>query len=147
MRDFSGFFLRPRMAGQRQYEALRAFYVEGVPAKEVAERFGYAVSAFNSLRRDFARQHRAAQFFRQVERRPWSKTATKKSQLKGTIVALRKRYWSVYDIAQELRRQGRPLDPVAVFRILRAEGFGKLPRRLESERRRTAERRPSGSDQ
>ena len=131
---------------QRQYEALRAFYVEGASGKEVAERFGYTVSAFNSLRRDFGRQRLAAKFFRQVERRPWSKSATKKSQLRETIVALRKRYWSIYDIARELQRQRRPLDPVAVFRILQAEGFGKLPRRLEHERRRSSARRGSGGD-
>jgi len=131
---------------QRQYEALRAFYVEGASGTEVAERFGYTVSAFNSLRRDFARHRLAAKFFRPVERRPWSKTATKKSQLRETIVALRKRYWSIYDIARELQRQGHPLDPVAVFRILRAEGFGKLPRRLENERHRSSARRGSGGD-
>ena len=47
-----------------------------------------------------------------------------------------KKYWSVYDIADELQRRGSPLHPSAIFRILRAEGFAKLPRRLESERRR-----------
>jgi len=33
-------FLQPRTATQRQYEALRAYGVEGWPAAQVANRFG-----------------------------------------------------------------------------------------------------------
>lgn len=138
VRAFSTFFLKPRLPAHRQYEALRAFYVDRLPAKTVAPRFGYTVSAFNSLRRDFARRHRATKYFRDVVRRPWSKRASKKSQWRGVIVELRKRYWSIYDIAHELQRRGQSLDPSAIFRILRSEGFAKLPRRLEIERRGSA---------
>ena len=138
MRNFSRFFLRPRLPAHRQYEALRAFYVERLPAKTVAARFGYTISAFNSLRRDFARRHRATEYFREAVRKPWSKGASKKSRLRGTIVELRKQYWSIYDIADELQRQGQTLHPSAIFRILHCEGFGKLPRRLENERRRSS---------
>ncbi len=123
MRDLSRFFLRPQLPAHRQYEALRAFYVDRLPAKTVAARFGYTVSAFNSLRRDFARQHRARKYFREVVRRPWSKCASKKSRLRGIIVELRKHYWSIYDISDELQRRGQPLDPAAIFCILRSEGF------------------------
>ena len=143
MRDFSRFFRRPRSIAHRQYEALRAFYIDREPARAVAARFGYTLSAFNSLRRDFARDPKASKFFRDLVRRPWSKRPGKKTHLRGVIVELRKQYWSVYDIADELRRQGRALHPSAIFRILRAEGFGKLPRRLESERRRVP---PASSD-
>ena len=136
VRKFSRFFLKPRLPTHRQYEALRAFYVDRLSAKTVALRFGYTVSAFNSLRRDFARQHRATKYFREVIRRPWSKIASKKSRLRGIIVELRKHYWSIYDISDELHSRGQPLHPSAVFSILRSEGFAKLPRRLENERRR-----------
>lgn len=135
VRDLSSFFLRPRLPAHRQYEALRAFYVDRLPAKTVAARFGYKASAFDSLRRDFARRHRATEYFREAARRPWSKRASKKSRLREIIVELRKQYWSIYDIADELQRGGQSLDPSAIFRILRSEGFAKLPRRLESERR------------
>jgi hypothetical protein len=37
-------FAAPATARQRQYEALRAFYMEGLPSSEVARRFGYSVA-------------------------------------------------------------------------------------------------------
>ena len=40
------FFLQPRLPKQRQYEALRAFLIEGRPAKDVARAFGYSLSSF-----------------------------------------------------------------------------------------------------
>ena len=35
------FFLEPVRPKQRQYEALRAYFVENLPVKDVAARFGY----------------------------------------------------------------------------------------------------------
>ena len=40
------FFLEPLLPKHRQYEALRAFLVEGRPAKEVARAFGYTLNSF-----------------------------------------------------------------------------------------------------
>jgi hypothetical protein len=38
--DLSQVFLEPTNATHRQYEALRAFFVDGLPGVEVARRFG-----------------------------------------------------------------------------------------------------------
>lgn len=35
------FFLEPKTVAHKQYEALRMYYVDGNPAHEVAEHFGY----------------------------------------------------------------------------------------------------------
>ena len=43
------FFLEPCGISQRQYEALRAVFVEGCRQKEVADRFGYDYDAFRQL--------------------------------------------------------------------------------------------------
>jgi len=43
------FFLEPQQAFHRQYEALRAVFVEGQPLEPVAVRFGYKVSALRSM--------------------------------------------------------------------------------------------------
>jgi hypothetical protein len=45
----SRFFLEPKQTFQRQYEALRAIFVEGEPLDQVAERFGYKSSALRSM--------------------------------------------------------------------------------------------------
>src|SRR5690348_17010423 len=39
--DLRPLFLQPRNPIHRQYEALRAFFVEGLCSAQVAERFGY----------------------------------------------------------------------------------------------------------
>jgi hypothetical protein len=45
----SRFFLEPKPTFQRQYEALRAIFVEGEPLDQVAQRFGYKSSALRSM--------------------------------------------------------------------------------------------------
>ena len=42
-------FLVPRNAVHRQYEALRAYFVEGLPSAEAARRFGYTPGSFRVL--------------------------------------------------------------------------------------------------
>lgn len=49
------FFTRPQNAYHRQYEALRAVFVEGRSQKEVAESFGYATDSFRQLVSQFRR--------------------------------------------------------------------------------------------
>jgi hypothetical protein len=45
----SRFFLEPKQTFQRQYEALRAVFVDAEPLDQVAERFGYKASALRSM--------------------------------------------------------------------------------------------------
>src|SRR5947209_20545613 len=45
----SRFFLEPQQTFQRQYEALRAVFVEAEPIDRVAVRFGYKPSALKSM--------------------------------------------------------------------------------------------------
>jgi hypothetical protein len=45
----SQFFLEPKQTFQRQYEALRAVFVDGQPLDQVAQRFGYKRSALKSM--------------------------------------------------------------------------------------------------
>jgi hypothetical protein len=43
------FFLEPTETYHRQYEALRAFFVEGRRLQEIAQQFGYQESSLRSL--------------------------------------------------------------------------------------------------
>lgn len=43
------YFLQPACPSQRQYEALRAVFVEGLSQKNAAQRFGYSYAAFRQL--------------------------------------------------------------------------------------------------
>jgi transposase len=124
-------FLCPRNATHRQYEALRAYFVEGLPSHETATRFGYSAGSFRVLchafRRDLGRE-----FFLPPAKGP--QVAPKKDQARARVVALRKQNLSVYDIAQVLAESGLRLSPASVAQILKQEGFARLPRRREEER-------------
>src|SRR4051812_43472245 len=60
--DLKSFFLQPSNATHRQYEALRAFFVDGLPSAEAAARFGYSPGSFRVLCHEF-RQHPQRLFF------------------------------------------------------------------------------------
>jgi len=130
------FFSCPRNAVQKQYEALRAFYVEKCPGEEVAKRFGYTISSFYSLTREFkknlARDNPDQHFFivRTVGRKP-KDDASETNQL---IIDLRKKYLSVPDIKAVLDVQGVIVSEGHIYSFLKKEGFARLPRRNTSIR-------------
>src|SRR6266700_6349473 len=125
------FCLRPRLPKHRQYEALRAYLVEGQPAKNVARAFGYSLNSFHVLCHHFRREPEPVFF---VAPRHGPQTQPKKSAARDLIVQLRKQNHSVYEISQTLKERKRALSPTAVREVLREEGFAPLPRRLDEER-------------
>ncbi|MGO8700964.1 MAG: hypothetical protein ACLQVY_25005 [Limisphaerales bacterium] len=125
------FFLEPRLPKHRQYEALRAFLIEGRPAKEVARAFGYTLNSFHVLCHHFRRETQPAFF---LSPRHGPQTQPKKSAARDLIVQLRKQNHSVYEISQTLKERHCPLSPTAVREVLKAEGFAPLPRRRDEER-------------
>ncbi len=125
------FFLKPRLPKHRQYEALRAYLLEGRPAKEVARAFGYSLNSFHVLCHHFRRDPQPAFF---LSPRHGPQAQPKKSAARDLIVQLRKQNHSVYEISQMLKERNTPLSPTAVREVLRAEGFAALPRRLDEER-------------
>jgi hypothetical protein len=128
-------FLEPANATHRQYEALRAFFVDKLPSKEVAERFGYTAGSFRVLCHHF-RADPTREFFLPERTRATTreKPPTKSSRLRDRIVAMRKQNLSVYDIAAALGADGEAISPPAIWAILSAEGFARLPRRADEER-------------
>lgn len=50
------FFLQPANGSHRQYEALRACFVDQRPLREVAQRFGYCYSSLRSMASRFRTQ-------------------------------------------------------------------------------------------
>ena len=125
------FFLQPASPKHRQYEALRAYYVEGRPAHAVASAFGYSPGAFHVLCHHFRRDPAPA-FFLVSRRGPQSQP--RKSAARDLLVRLRKQNHSVYEISHQLKEQGCPLSPTAVREVLKTEGFAPLPRRADEER-------------
>jgi len=129
--DLARVFLEPTTPTHRQYEALRAYFVEGLPSHVAAERFGYTPGSFRVMCHDFRRDP-TRPFFLPLLRRAPPPAPRRRSH--DRVVALRKENLSIYDISAALAEEGQRLSPAAVSLILRKEGFAKLPRRGDEER-------------
>jgi hypothetical protein len=129
----AAFFLSPEQPLQRQYEALRAFFVEELLSAEAAQRFNYSSGAFRVLVHQFRHDpEKRSAFFRQIQRGP--RSAPARDRVRESAVALRKRNLSVYDIQRELAQTGQHISINALTVLLREEGFVRLPRRRDEER-------------
>jgi len=129
--DLTKVFLEPTNSTHRQYEALRAYYVEGLSSAEAAKRFGYTPGSFRVLCHEF-RRNSQREFFRPPAKGP--QASPKVDKVREAVVALRKQNLSIYDISRALEEAGSPLSPAAISLILREEGFPRLPRRRDEER-------------
>jgi hypothetical protein len=124
-------FLQPANATHRQYEALRAYFVDKLPSKEAAQRFGYSAGSFRVLVCHF-RQNPSRPFFLAPTKGP--QQAPKSDPVRNRIVQARKQNLSIYDIQRGLQEDGHSLSPAYIGIILKQEGFARLPRRAEDER-------------
>ena len=132
------FFLAPDMVTHRQYEALRAYFVEGLGSEEAARRFGYTPGSFRVLCHRFRsmESEKAAHFFKDVRHGPQSPPV--RDRVRERAVAMRKRNLSVYDIQREFAEAGEEVSINTLTVLLREEGFARLPRRPDEERPATA---------
>lgn len=123
------FFMQPQTARQRQYDALREYYLSDLTQKEIAVKYEYAYSTFQTLVRDFKQGE--ILFFPPVKKGP--KDSRMASSVKDKIVYYRKRNYSIYEIQEALLNEGHSWSLDSINRVLRTEGFVKLPRRTSVE--------------
>lgn len=127
MRD-EKYFQFPIHEWQKRYEALRASFVDRLPAKVVADRFGYSQSYVNLLRHQFI--HEKIDFSEPV---PEGKVKRRKvnalTRLK--ICNFRDHRLSAGEIVQLLSEEGTEISIRTVERILAEEGYPRLPRRSQ----------------
>jgi len=125
MRD-EKFFLYPVHDWQRRYEALRASFVDRLPAKLVAERFGYSVAYINLLRHLFA--HEKIDFSEPV---PEGKTRRHRidANTRSKICNWREQRLSAGEITELLSEDGIEVSVRTIERVLAEEGYARLPRR------------------
>jgi hypothetical protein len=133
--SLAGRFLNPTTTTHRQYEALRAFFVDGIPSAEAAARFGYSAGSFRILCHHF-RRNPDRQFFLAPHKGP--RVAPKRDSVRDRVVKLRKQNLSVYDIQRALAEKKTRLSTVTIAKLLKEEGFARLPRRADDERPHTA---------
>ena len=122
--ELARYFAQPQSTPQRRYEVCRAYFLERQTDRQVAKRFGLAVGTVRAMVRDFAADERKRIFFAETPkgRRPRATTPTARQRIRQ----LRQQGLAVGRIAQRLAREGCPLSPAHVARLLVAEGFPPL---------------------
>jgi transposase len=126
-RNGAGWFTTPAQVNHRRYEALRAFFVDGLTYQQAADRFGYTRWAMVNL----VREHRAERLELFAPARkpgPPPGVAPAKDRARGRVIQLRRQGLSTYEISARLAAEGTPLNRTSVAEILTEEGFGRLLR-------------------
>lgn len=132
MRSGAEYFTQPGGAGQRRYEAMRAYFVEEAPAAEIADRFGYSTASVHQMA-TLLRTGKLAPF---TEAKPGPKGPRKATgELRDKVLALRAHGHSIGEIAAALTRDGTPISAQTVWQILDEAGLPRLPRRDDHTRR------------
>jgi transposase len=122
------YFAHPRSPGQKQYEALRAFYVEKFPARVVADRFGYTLPSFNALRHKFKTRKLSFQF----TDKPGPRGSRVPKEVQERIFEIRRTHeLSSYRLAEILAIEGHEVNPRTISRLLQEAGFPPAPRRAK----------------
>jgi transposase len=125
MRDATYFF-NPIHEWQKRYEALRASFVDRLPAAAVADRFGYSVAYVHLLRHQFTT---GKIDFSEPIPEGGSARYRVTAESRQKIRVWREKELSAGEIAQLLSEDGADISVRTVERVLSEEGFSKLPRR------------------
>lgn len=130
------FFSSSHSVAQKQYEALRMYFLEKKTAREVAPIFGYSYRGFTTIISMFVKKLKENTpdqlfFAKPLKGRPVSDSVTNAEE---SVVALRKKNYSVDDIKVVMDSQGFQISPKTIYNILSSNGFSKLPRRLKADK-------------
>jgi transposase len=126
-RDETGWFTTPAQVNHRRYEALRAWFVDGLTYQQAADRFGYTRWAMINLVREW-RAGNLQLFAPPRKPGPPPGLAPAKERVRGRVIQLRRQGLSTYEISARLAAEHTPLNRTSVGEILAEEGFGRLLR-------------------
>jgi transposase len=131
LRPGAAYFLQPDSSQQRRYEALRAYFVDGLPASQVADRYGYSTASIHQM----ATLLRSGKLHLFAQTKPGPKGPRKATgELRTRVLRLRAHDHSVTEIATALTADGLPVSAQTVWQLLQAEGLPRLGRRDEGRR-------------
>lgn len=138
--DPKTFFQNPQNTTQKHYELLRAFFLEGHNADVVAKMFGYKKASVYTLTRDFRKFLKKTdtavnRFFVELHAGPPRKQGGE--DIDNFIIILRKKYLSVSDIKSVLDSLNHTVSETYIYKVLKREGFGRLPRRGKAAKNET----------
>ena len=128
--DLAQYFANPTSPDHKKYEVVRGIFLEQLSKKEVAEKFGYSEHTIQAIIRDFKKGKLT--FFPPKKSGPKERITS--LEIRNKIVLLRKQNLSSEDIYNELAAENIKIGQRTIERILKDEGFTKLPRRTNKQR-------------
>jgi hypothetical protein len=136
-RPYAEFFLNPGVPRHRNYEVMRARFVDNRPVQEIAEHFGLSFLTVQGYIRNFKKAYEDDQpleFF--IPTRTGPKSDRKKSSAREHIIRLRARGYANTDIGRALKLAGKDVSISLIDQVLREEGLIGLRKRSLEERER-----------
>ncbi len=129
------YFLNPTSISQKKYEALRMYFVDDVPAAEVAKKFGYTYRGFTTLVTWFRKERKNSNsdiFF--LEKKPGRKRPVNIESAENLIIQLRLTNHSIPEIKTILDSKGYNCSEKTIYNIQHEAGFKRFPRRSKEEK-------------
>lgn len=117
-------FQHPANAVHRRFEVCRAYFLEGLTAPAIAEKFSLHFGTVQAIVRDFAANPDLNQFF--ISTRPGRKTSPKRQAIGELVTTLRRQGKTLSEIAAELAERGHEVSESYLATILREEGFTRI---------------------
>jgi hypothetical protein len=131
------YFKTQEIVNKKRYDALHAFFVDKCTAEDVAKQYGYTVSSLYSLVRDFRKylkeDNKDDFFFKNIA---LGRKESRADDLKEMITSLRKLNFSTEDIVGIANAQSYPITYGYAYKVLKDEGFARLPRRSVLEKKK-----------
>ena len=131
------YFQSQEIVNKKKYDSLRAFFFEKIPAEEVARMYGYSLSSFYSLTRDFRkylREKPEEDFFFKTTLA--GRRGKKSEGLDDMIIGLRKQNFSTEEIVGIVNSKEYNVSYGYVYNLLSNEGFARMSRRSKSEKKK-----------
>lgn len=135
-------FQQPVSPVHRRFEVCRAYFLDGLTAPAIAEKFGLHFGTVQAIVRDFAANADLSQFF--ISTHPGRKTSPKREAIRELAGELRRQEQTLSEIRVHLLEQGQQVSESYLATILREQGFTRLARR--GHQPRPGERARDGSE-
>jgi transposase len=119
--DLSRLFRRPESPAHRHFEVCRAYFLESMPADEIARRLQLHGDTVRAIVRDFARDPDIDSFFAAAV--PGPKSAPKREAIRDRACELRRQGATLAAIRATLRGEGFDVSESYLFRLLRRSGL------------------------
>jgi transposase len=125
-------FEQPALTAHRHFEICRAYFLEGLTANAVAQRFGLHVGSIRVIVHDFAHDPDLGRFFctAQAADRP----APKRQAIRDRACSLRRQGLTLAAIRRQLHAEGHAVSEAYLFRLLQDEGLAIKGQRCRAVR-------------